>query len=251
MPQNLNMDISILFPTKRKYSLELAFYVLSYQTLPKDKFEFIILDNLDREAQAKNLAKETGINTKYVKLNKLGLCYAYNTGFKMAKGELIVSLQDFHWIQPKGLERFLELGEKYPKSCFSAWVFNISEDYLKADPRIYTTFQKDPKDPFIMRPTLFQEIKPQFFEMNFACIPREALEAIADAEGKPWDEEFDRGWHWENVDLSLRIAKHNYKFYLDAINFCIQLWHRPDSTPYSDLDNINRQRIREKHGIPV
>ncbi|MCD6155068.1 MAG: glycosyltransferase [Candidatus Verstraetearchaeota archaeon] len=247
------MEISILFPTKRKYSLELAFYVLSYQTLPKDKFEFIILDNLDREAQAKNLAKETGINTKYVKLNKLGLCYAYNTGFKMAKGELIVSLQDFHWIQPKGLERFLELGEKYPKSCFSAWVINLGPDYIKFDPRVASGFVRDSQDPFIHRIDLFQEIHGQFFEMNFACIPREALEAIADAEGKPWDEEFDRrgAWHWENCALGISLNRHGYKTYLDGKNFCVQIWHEPDSVPYSDRDMIGRQILREKYGLNV
>jgi len=245
------MEISVLFPTKRKYSLELAFYVLSYQTLPKDKFEFIIMDNLDREEQAKNLAKDTGINTKYIKMNKKGLCAACNKGFEMAEGKLIVILQDFHVAQRIGLERWVLLSKKYPNGCFSAFVFNLGPDYIKFDPRIITHFIKDPKDPFIHRLNLFREIDGRFFEMNFCCIPKKALEDIADVDGKPWDERFDRGWHWENVDIGIRLNKRGYKTYLDCSNFVTQLYHTPDSFPYSDLDNLNRQLIREKHGINV
>jgi len=159
---------------------------------------------------------------------------------------LIVSLQDFHWIQPRGLERWVELSEKYPKGCFSAWVVNLGEDHLKFDPRVASQFVKDERDPFVHRLNLFQEIDGKFFEMNFACIPREAIEAIGG-----WDEDFDRGWHWENVDLGLRLNKAGYKTYLDGSNFCVQLYHTPDSFPHSDLDEINRQLVREKHGALV
>jgi len=210
------------------------------------------MDNLDREEQAKNLAKDTGINTKYIKLDKYGLCYAYNRGFEVAEGKYIISLQDYHWISPRSLERFLELSEKYPKSCFSAWVINLGPDYIKFDPRVASRFIKDPKDPFIHRIDLFQEIPGQFFEMNFACIPREGLEAISSDEG-PWDEEFDRrgAWHWENCALGISLNRHGYKTFLDGANFVVQLYHTPDSVPYSDRDMIGRQILREKYGLNV
>ena len=82
------MEISVLFPTKRKYSLELAFYVLSYQTLPKDKFEFIIMDNLDREEQAKNLQRIPGLIPNILSLINMVCAMPIIEDLKFRKGNL-------------------------------------------------------------------------------------------------------------------------------------------------------------------
>jgi len=130
---------------------------------------------------------------------------AWNTAFKKAKGELVVSIVDGLWFPPDLLEKLWIHYKANPKACVGA----IGHQYDKIendkpehqvwrDPRAREDFGS------------FYEIKPIDLELCIASIPRQA---ILDVGGV--DEEFDEYAALSEKEMCLRIDKLGYKFYLD------------------------------------
>jgi glycosyltransferase involved in cell wall biosynthesis len=106
------LKISISFATIRTGWLENTFRCLGRQTLPKDEWELIMIDDIpeDRSEYVMELARKEDINVKWMrskpnhwKSNRL-LGNARNTGFIHSDGELVVFLDDYTWVP----ETFLE-----------------------------------------------------------------------------------------------------------------------------------------------
>ena len=116
-----------------------------------------------------------------------------NKMLRRAKGELIVSLQDYIKAPKDGLEIFWEEHQEHIRTFFTApvgkttdWV-SIRFDWRKNGER--------------------RKIEAVEWELDWAAAP---LQAFYDIGG--FDENFDRGWSWDNVNLALRAQKAEYGF---------------------------------------
>ena len=65
-----------------------------------------------------------------------------------------------------------------------------------------------------------RNINPPEWEMDWACAPLEAFYEIGGL-----DEDFDRGWSWDNVNIALRVEKAGYKFMVLPNNIAIAFDH--------------------------
>jgi len=240
------MKISIITPVCRGFqSIALPFLSLKTQTF-KD-YECIIVDK--QYGKRGNLINHFNdiLGGKIVYLPEKqreggyfwGVCNAMNTGWMVAKGDLIVVVQDYTWFPSDGLERFWNLFIEHKNWLVSGISHKIKENEIWRDPRagkgLYSC-------PFIE------------FEMNYCSIPLKTLRQIGG-----WDEEFDKGWHYENQDLALRAKSAGYELWVDGLNTSYHYDHKPpealfkngkiDYGYWKQVDKRNRALIQKKVGL--
>jgi hypothetical protein len=138
---------------------------------------------------------------------KPDLCHVYNDMMREAKGELIVSLQDYTRIQPDGLQRFWDKYQKYPDSAFTA-PLGKTIDWGE----VAWDWRKSCKEDDI--------IKFYQWEADYASCPAKFIREVGG-----WDEDYDSGWSYDNVDLAARMEKVGLKFRVDPINHAVAWDH--------------------------
>jgi hypothetical protein len=85
------------------------------------------------------------------------------------------------------------------------------------------------------------KITPNQWEADFACGPRQGFFDVGG-----YDEEFNQGWSWENVEIAWRLQAAGYKFYCDssisgqAIDHDKEMEH-----PFRDKRENNDKRAEE------
>lgn len=179
------MRISVITPSIRPRGLEVTFNTLQNQTL-KD-FEWLPRLSIPGE--------------------KSDLCYQTNQALKESKGELLVFLQDYIVIEPDALQRMWDRYQESPKTGWTAPVGKAANDFITEgvvgsvdyDWRAYWPADKD--------------MESHRFEIDWACTPRSAVDYVG-----YFDEDFDRGFGWENVDWAYRLAKKGWTFRCDPDN---------------------------------
>lgn len=144
----------------------------------------------------------------YWVLNKL-----YNAMLKEAKGELIVSIQDYTAFDPGALSKFWFHYENDSKAIVSGIGDKYKDDNFIAktwsDPRRREDFGS------------FYECYPQDIEWNFCSCPRKALEEVGG-----FDEYLDKYAGMDAYSVMDRIDMFGgYKFYLDQTNESYSLEH--------------------------
>ena len=144
--------------------------------------------------------------------------------------------QDWIKAPPEALQNFWDLYQKYPNTFITCPVGktddweNIRWDWRKAGE--------------------IREIKPIEWEADFACVP---LLALRDIGG--YDERFDEGWSWENVNLAQRAHVAGYKFIVAPGNTSMAFNHdKTETHPFrgkkenGDLaNNIFRNEISQNN----
>lgn len=200
--------VSVLTLTNRPNSLSLARKSLNRQTF-KD-FEWIIVSPLRLDiAEAKVIPDPPKRKGDYWQLNR-----AYNEGLKHCRGELVVSLQDWIYITPQGLEKFW-LAYEQTDGCISG----IGDQYdalIGAQPTNKVWVDPRRTDKY----GSFYECMPNDWELNWACAP---LKAFYDIGG--FDEELDKWAGGDNISVCERMDELGYKFYLDQTNESFTLRH--------------------------
>lgn len=208
--------ISIVTPSVRPEMLEMVAKCLKRQTFTK--WEWLIVGpNMNLSflpklgLYAPSLENKIGIGcfqfirepkrreNDFYNLNK-----AWNTAFKNAKGQLIVSIVDGLWFPPDTLERLWTHFENDPTLCIGA----IGHQYEKIE-------NGRPEglkwvDPRIKKDQQFYEIDPIDMEWCIASIPLQALIGVGGI-----DEEYDKVAAISEKETNCRMAKLGYKFYLD------------------------------------
>jgi GT2 family glycosyltransferase len=87
--------ISIIIPTfNRKEMLRDALNSLFNQTYPKNKYEIIVVDDGSTDGTSKMLGNMKNPNLQFIRQKNLGRGPAINTGLKMAKGGIIIIIDD-------------------------------------------------------------------------------------------------------------------------------------------------------------
>lgn len=257
------MKVSIIYPTARYGGLDILKHSMEHQT-HKD-LEVIILDELHRfpiEMQSDYVSYN--FVTPPVKKPEMfwNLSASLNAGCRVATGELIVLLQDYIWVPPTGIEKYVKkveqegpclitgVGHQYkepnyvdnPKgeySCWNQWPGEPHGDLTFFDPR--------------MKDGGFSVCNPVEWEGNWSCFSKEAWTKIGG-----FDEDFDAGWGYDNVNFSERAQLAGYQLFKDCdnevkcyshINLFTEQKHRDESPnnqalwhrKYRDLHKGSRQ----------
>lgn len=119
---------------------------------------------------------------------------SFNALLKRSKGELIVILQDYIKIAPDALQRLWDSYSESPNTFFTCPVGKVKdlayEDTPKWDWRHFK-----------------EECHWQGWEIDFGACPRAAIFAIGG-----FDEELDKFWSCDNVNVGCRADLAGYKF---------------------------------------
>ena len=159
---------------------------------------------------------------------------AMNKMLRRVKGDLVVFLQDYIKIPPNGLEKFWSWYQAHSKTLFTAPVGKTLDwSSVVWDWRANGTWRI---------------IEPAAWEIDWAAAP---LKAFYDVGG--FDEDFDRGWSWENANLAMRAQKAGYKFIVMTENKAVAYDHDAvmehpfrDKIPNNDtLAEIKRDAIEK------
>jgi GT2 family glycosyltransferase len=240
------MKLAVFTPTYRPGGLDVLEASLTRQTF-KD-FVWVVSDQrfLERkETWAKILQRidfpAVFVNRGIAEGNKRNLCAMYNAAAEYVVDdgfEMLVSLQDYIYVPEDGLEKFITVHKKYPNDLLTG-VTHISRDPFPnkvVDPTgDYTIFE----NPYTDKPKRFSwqdirvtelyvvgddvlPVETGHWEANWAAVPSSILK-----QGVRWDEEYDRGIAYENMDFAQRAREQTgAKVMLDKTNVAISLPHK-------------------------
>lgn len=215
------MKISCITPSIRPDGLAVTFKTLQAQTF--NDFEWLPRLSIPGE--------------------KPDLCYQMNQALKEANGELIVFLQDWIEIAPDGLEK---AWEAYG-GLHRAWTFPVGKvrdlsDALPSDKDVRWDWRADWE-----REHPDGLIDYQSWEIDYGSVPRELLERVYLARGYYFNERYDEGFGWENVELALELKKAGAAFMVDGDNKAIAWDHDAFIRhPYKDKPNADLWAIHKQ-----
>lgn len=162
---------------------------------------FIPIDReIGHDYQFEFIAEPKKRSGDFYNLNK-----AWNAAFKVAKGELIVSIVDGIWFEPDLLERLWTHYQNNSRACIGA----IGHQYKK--------LANGKPEGLIWRDPRVRKDQGTFYEINFidlelcvASLPLEGIKAVGGI-----DEEWDKYAALSEKELVARMDKLGYKFFLD------------------------------------
>lgn len=126
---------------------------------------------------------------------------AYNRMLRRAKGELIVSLQDYMLIQPDYLQKFWDAHEKYPNAFITAPVGKV-DNLNYSLPAIWDWRAARNDENATIR-----DCEWNCWEIDNGCAPLAALKEIGG-----FDEALDGTWSGDNVNVGKRALIAGYEF---------------------------------------
>lgn len=161
---------------------------------PSIRPEFL---NLTQESLEKQIFKDFEWLTEVGLRNRgFTLPSDFNNALKRAKGSLIVILQDCITIEPEALQK---IWDRYLKDDTVLMTFPVVKKVksgLIVDWRTATTWKEK---------RTFNE-----WEIDFGAAPKKAFFDVGG-----FDEEFNKGWSWENVEIAARMVAAGYKVKCD------------------------------------
>lgn len=221
-------SVSVVTLTVREGFWNVMAENLSKQTYKFD--EWVIVDDYkeDRSEIAKKYAKKYNLNINYVRgdralgvyKKRYGLSRANNIGSKVAKGDLIVFVQDFILIPTNGIESLVDLYRHNPKALLAPvdqyWFpkhinKENKEDWFGGDTDIIGNFSW--RNVRLQFSGIRETENPFDFEMNYAGVPKAIIEHL-----NGWYEMFDEGIGYDNTEFSQRCLELGYKIIIDDTN---------------------------------
>lgn len=181
--------ITILTVTKRTGWFDAAAKSLREQTL--QDFKWVIVYEPNVRPQDDSLSIKWVPAPKKTKHSNLNA--SNNEGLRHVDTEYVVFYQDFIDLEPTALIQLLVDAQETEGFITTA---TINPDG-KHDAR-YTGVNS------------IREVQPQEWEANVAIAP---MQALYDLGG--FDEDYDNGWSWDNVNVAERAELLGYRFYID------------------------------------
>ena len=108
---------------------------LQAQTLPREDWELLLVDNASTEPLAKRVDLSWHPNARHVREDELGLTPARLRGIGEARGNVLVLVDDDNVLAPDYLERALEIAREWP--ILGAWGGKV-EGQFEAEPEPWT-----------------------------------------------------------------------------------------------------------------
>ena len=117
------LKVSVVIPTKnRSGQIAQTIEHIESQTIPRDQYEVIVIDNDSADDTRKVLEQRarTYSNLKFGLEEKPGAAATRNTGIRMAKGELVVFIDDDVQAEPGLIQAHLQYHQKNPGAAVDA-----------------------------------------------------------------------------------------------------------------------------------
>ena len=249
--------VSVNFATIREGWMENTFRALGQQTMPKNLFEFVIVDDWgDRWDLVRRLAEEHRVNVKYMqskpwhwKSNRQ-LGNARNTGFIHCEGEIVVFLDDYSWVEPAFLATHWDLYRARGRAVIGV-VQAVEPEHGNVFSKANLQVVKKDRDE------RWKNIYPQhekddcnagwFWTFN-ASAPMRSIVRV-----NGYDERYDCAGE-DDVDLGLRLARIGVKFLYTA-DPKIKVYHmkhnggqsRPSPFPVEECDKFTKEMLKVKY----
>ena len=117
----MSIDISVITcaHNPRPEYLALVLDALKDQTLDKQRWEYLLIDNSSSEPLASRADLSWQPNARHIREDNLGLTHARLRGIREATGEILVFVDDDNVLDADYLQQVLEVGNKYP--LIGAW----------------------------------------------------------------------------------------------------------------------------------
>jgi hypothetical protein len=261
--------VVLFYPTAHFGGIDVLESNLERQTVKPDVI--LVADMLYREEIWLELASkgykiQSLEPTPILRPYKRNLAREYNRALSLSftiEADLMLSLQSYIWIPNNGIERFVKIHEANPNALITG-ITDISKDPrptgIKYPNGLYTIFPH----AYVTRPNKIDwwdsrrevydlsdgdlfPIFPEHWEANWAAVPVDKFK-----QGCKWDEDFDKGIAYENMDFAKTcVEKTACEVLLDARNESISLPHK-DYFP-GEREEIeqysNRWRYEAKWGI--
>lgn len=260
------MRVVAFTPTRRWGGLDVSYASILRQETDAEII-WMIGDNLyeQRAHTIAQLFNQAPLKISHFKPHGEGknLAQAYNEALAMArlyKADMLISLQDYIYIEPDGVQKFLDMAEDIPDAIFSG-ITHISSDpepdKIMNPIAPFTIFgeayERKPsniewQDVRYSQDGKYSSANPVEWEANWAAIPSRALYD----KKLQFDTEFDSGAAYENQDYAYLAASRGYSIFIDHTNQAISLPHKKyfaqEWESEKPLTIINKMKCEEKWG---
>jgi hypothetical protein len=201
--------ISVITPTVRPEGLKIVETALRKQSFTD--FEWLIGAKECPDQFPYAIWVEDDFNGGFWTLNRI-----YNRLFNEARGDLIVSWQDWIWAPKDALQKFWDAYKKTGGIISGVGdQYERVGQYGKPEVKIWS----DPRKRLDLGS--FYEVNPNDAEWNFCAIPKKAIYDIGGM-----DEELDfLGFGGDQLQAVERMDGLGYKFYLDQTNESYTIRH--------------------------
>ena len=215
-------EITVLTVTKRTGWFNAAAECMASQTEP---FEWLIVYEHHCKPRIHNSPRLD--SARWIpappRIRRSNLNASLNEGLRQVKTEYVVFYQDFIKLKPSVLRMLLAAAQVTGGFVTTATINpdgNYDHRYTGAD--------------------TIRLCQPEEWEANVAIAPMEAIRQLGG-----FDESYDDGWSWDNVNLAERAAMLGYDFYIDERIKPQLLYHpkEPDLDPTLTL-NGNYHLVR-------
>lgn len=150
-----------------------------------------------------------------------------NQALKEAKGELIVFLQDHIEIEPDALDKCWKKYQEHPDTCYTMPVGKRHGDIINWD---WRSFRRE------------GNIRFEEWEIDFGMCPAKIIKEVG------FDERYDSGFGFENVDTAYIMEKQGWKFAVDPENTSVAFDHDA-SEPHPYKKNSNSSLWLRRKGV--
>src|SRR3990167_7048714 len=196
------MKISVVTPSVRPGGLDIVKKCLEAQDFPREEFEWLVCSPFEYSGADKWIKERKKKAGDFYNLNK-----SFNDLFRVARGDLIISITDMTWFPPDTLSNFWLHHEANPVACVSGIGHKYSDVDESGMP--INMFWRDPR----LREDYgsFWEINPIDLELMLTSIPTQGIYAVGGVQ-----EEMDRYAALSEKMLAIRLDKLGYKFFIDS-----------------------------------
>lgn len=203
----LGVKVSVLTVTKRDGWQEIAEKSLAKQTYRG--FEWVVVtEQLLGVKSATVYLAPTHIPGNFSNLNA-----SLNAGLRNCSGEYVVFYQDFIELEPDCLEKLVALADS------KTFVTTLTRNPVgEVDDGRYT-WQDE-----------VRKCWPEEWEANVSIAPMAVIRELGG-----FDEEYDKGWSWDNVNIAERAEMLGCKFLLDETNRPQLLYHKKEPELNPDM----------------
>jgi len=123
------MKLSVILCTHnpRAEFLQRTLEALRNQTLPKDQWEFLMIDNASTVPLAGRVNLSWHPHARHLHESKLGKLNAWLLGMREARAEILLFVDDDNVLAPDYLEQAIAIGKEWP--LIGAWGGSIAPEY--------------------------------------------------------------------------------------------------------------------------
>ncbi len=126
----ISLSVIICTHNPRRDYLTRTLDALKAQTLPKDQWELLLIDNASQEPLAKSWDLSWHPNGRHIREEELGLTPARLRGVKDSSGDLVVFVDDDNVLASDFLAQVLVLGSQHPN--LGTWGCRITAEFESA-----------------------------------------------------------------------------------------------------------------------